>query len=69
MNYLGARGRLADYGVRFTRPIVVDPDSGADVTIETKVGAVMDDAIRFDLTVTFNGETVLGKAQAQVVFD
>ena len=67
MNFLGARGRLADYGVRFTRPIVVDPTSGADVTIETKVGAVMDDAIRFDLTVTFNGETVLGKAQAHGV--
>jgi hypothetical protein len=29
----------------------------------------MDDAVRFDLTVTFGGETVLGKAQVQVVFD
>ena len=26
-------GRILDYGVRFTRPVVVDPESGADVTI------------------------------------
>jgi acyl dehydratase len=69
LDFLGMRGRIADYGVRFTRPIVVDPESGADVTIETKVGAIVDDAIRFDLTVTYEGETVLGKAQVQVVFD
>lgn len=68
-DFLGTRGRIADYGVRFTRPVVVDPEHGADVTIETKVGAVVDDAIRFDLTVTFEGDTVLGKAQVQVVFD
>jgi len=68
-DFLGTRGRIADYGVRFTRPIVVDPEHGADVTIETTVGAIVDDAIRFDLTVTFQGDTVLGKAQVQVVFD
>lgn len=68
-DFLGTRGRIADYGVRFTRPVVVDPVNGADVTIETKVGAIVDDAIRFDLTVTFEGDTVLGKAQVQVVFD
>lgn len=68
-DFLGTRGRIADYGVRFTRPIVVDPEHGADVTIETKVGAIVDDAIRFDLTVTYEGDTVLGKAQVQVVFD
>lgn len=68
-DYLGTRGRIADYGVRFTRPIIVDPETGADVIIETKVGAIVDDAIRFDLTVTFEGDTVLGKAQVQVVFD
>lgn len=68
-DFLGTRGRIADYGVRFTRPVVVDPEAGADVTIETKVGAIVDDAIRFDLTVTYEGDTVLGKAQVQVVFD
>jgi len=69
LEFLGTKGRVIDYGVRFTRPVLVDAESGADVTVETKVGAVMDDAARFDLTVTFGGETVLGKAQVQVVFD
>ena len=69
LEFLGTKGRVVDYGVRFTRPIIVDPKAGADVSVTTKVGAVMDDAVRFDLTVTFAGETVLGKAQVQVVFD
>lgn len=69
LEFLGTKGRLIDYGVRFTRPVFVDAIAGAEVTVEAKVGAVMDDAARFDLTVTFGGETVLGKAQVQVVFD
>jgi acyl dehydratase len=69
LEFLGTKGRVIDYGVRFTRPVLVDAAAGADVAVETKVGAVMDDAARFDLTVTFGGETVLGKAQVQVVFD
>ena len=69
LEFLGTKGRVIDYGVRFTRPVLVDAEVGADVTVETKVGAVMDDAARFDLTVTYGGETVLGKAQVQVVFD
>ncbi len=69
LDFLGTRGRVSDYGVRFTRPVVVDAETGADVTIEVKVGAAVDDALRFDLTVTFDGDTVLGKAQVQVVFD
>jgi acyl dehydratase len=69
LEFLETKGRVIDYGVRFTRPVLVDAITGADVTVETKVGSVMDDAVRFDLTVTFGGETVLGKAQVQVVFD
>ena len=30
--WLGDAGRILDYGVRFTRPVVVDPETGADVT-------------------------------------
>lgn len=69
MEWLGARGRVVDYGVRFTRPVLVDAQDGARVTVVAKVGALLDDAARIDLTVTYNDETVLGKAQVQVVFD
>ncbi|MEY4457933.1 MAG: hypothetical protein RIS25_526 [Actinomycetota bacterium] len=69
MDWLGSRGRVVDYGVKFTRPVVVDPETGAQVMVVAKVGALLDDAARIDLTVTYNDETVLGKAQVQVVFD
>lgn len=65
-SWLGDTGRIIEYGTRFTRPVVVDPDEGADLTVVAKVGAVNDDAARIDLTVTCNGTTVLGKAQAWV---
>jgi acyl dehydratase len=62
----GDSGRISDYQVRFTRPVWVLPDAGAEITVTAKVGAVDDQGARIDLTVTFNGETVLGKAQVRV---
>jgi len=67
----GDSGKVLDYQVRFTRPVLVDPVSGADVTVVATVGLLEAlpngrDGARIDLTVTFNGETVLGKAQVRV---
>ena len=45
---------------------VVDPQTGADLTIIAKVGAVDGDTARIDLTVSAGGTTVLGKAQVRV---
>jgi acyl dehydratase len=64
--WLGDAGRIVEYGVRFTRPVVVDPQSGADVSIVAKVGAVEEGAARIDLTVSHDQTTVLGKAQVRV---
>jgi len=63
---LGDAGRILEYGVRFTRPVVVDAEDGADLVVSAKVGAVDDDTARIDLTVTFGDTTVLGKAQVRV---
>lgn len=63
---LGDSGRIAEYGVRFTRPVVVDRETGADLHVSAKVGAVDDAIARIDLTVTFAETTVLGKAQVRV---
>lgn len=63
----GTRARILEYGVRFTRMVVVDAAAGADVHLVAKVGAV-DEAtrtIRIDLTVSFADQTVLGKAQVR----
>ncbi|MEV8272004.1 MaoC/PaaZ C-terminal domain-containing protein [Microbacterium sp. NPDC077184] len=64
--WVGDPGRILEYGVRFTRPVVVDPDTGADVTVRAVIGQIADDVARVDLTVTFDGATVLGKAQVRV---
>jgi acyl dehydratase len=66
VEWLGGRGVVLDYQVRFTRPVLVDASSGATVTVVAKIGAVEEGAARVDLTVTFNDETVLGKAQVRV---
>jgi acyl dehydratase len=67
VDWLGDPGKVLDYQVKFTRPVVVDPETGAVVTVVAKVGAVEDEALRIDLTVTFGEQTVLGKAQVRVV--
>lgn len=64
--WLGDTGRILEYGVRFTRPVVVDAETGAEVTVVATVGAVDDESARIDLTVTHAGTTVLGKAQIRV---
>lgn len=66
VDWLDGRGWVSDYQVRFTRPVVVDPQSGAAITVTAKVGAVDDEGARIDLTVTCGEQTVLGKAQVRV---
>jgi len=66
VDWAGDPARVVDYQVRFTRPVVVDPVEGAVVAVTAKVGRIDEDAARIDLTVTFGGETVLGKAQVVV---
>ncbi len=68
VNWAGDPGRVVDYQTRFTRPVLVDPTNGADVSVSGKVAVVDTEAgeARVDLTVTYNGDTVLGKAQVRV---
>ena len=67
-DWVGDPGALLEYGVRFTRPVVVpDDDAGATLEISGKVAEKRDDGtVRVTLTATFAGSTVLGKAQAVV---
>jgi len=69
VDWAGDPGRVVDYQVRFTRPVLVDPESGAELTVSAKVGQLDAEAraARIDLTVSFEGATVLGKAQVRVV--
>jgi acyl dehydratase len=67
VEWLGPRGTVTDYQVRFTRPVPVPATGTSQITVQAKVGVVDDDGLRIDLTVTFDGATVLGKAQVRVV--
>ena len=63
---LDPQTRILDYGVRFTKPVVVDPETGADVHVVATVGAVDEESARIDLKVTTGDTTVLVKAQLRV---
>ena len=64
---------VTSYQVRFTKPVLVDPNDGATLTVVAAVGQVdLEDSapegsLRIDLTVSSHtGEKVLGKAQMVV---
>ncbi|MEN9957031.1 MAG: hypothetical protein RIR46_639 [Actinomycetota bacterium] len=67
-DWVGDAGKVIDYGVRFTKPVLVDAAEGALVTVTGKIGEINADArvVRIDLTAVFADTTVLGKAQARV---
>ncbi|MGO1543879.1 MAG: MaoC/PaaZ C-terminal domain-containing protein [Gulosibacter sp.] len=67
---LGDPGRVVEYQVKFTRPVVVDPVAGADVKITATIGATADEngIGRIDLAVEYDGKAVLGKAQVRTRF-
>lgn len=67
-DWIGDPGALLEYGVRFTRPVVVPDDAvGATVEVTGKVTSVSDDGtVQVALTAVYDGATVLGKAQAVV---
>ena len=70
VSWLGDSGRVVDYGVRFTKPVLVPADSAATLDVVATVGLVDADnkKARIDLTTSFGELTVLGKAQVWVQF-
>lgn len=68
VDWAGGAEHVVDYGVRFTRPVVVDPVAGADLTVTAKVGAIDAETgrVRIDITTSYQEATVLGKSQAWV---
>jgi acyl dehydratase len=68
VDWIGDPGRVIDYGVRFTKPVVVDAAEGAVLVVSGKIGEIDAEAstVRVDITATFADTAVLGKAQARV---
>jgi acyl dehydratase len=68
VDWVGDPGRVLDYGVRFTKPVVVDAVDGAVLVVSGKIGEIDAESstVRVDITATFADTAVLGKAQARV---
>ncbi|GAA2448242.1 MaoC family dehydratase [Streptomyces lavendulocolor] len=67
-DWAGDPGAVVEYGVRFTKPVVVPNDgTGALIEVSGKVAAKLDDnRVRVDLTATSAGQKVLGMSRAVV---
>lgn len=69
-DWAGDPGAVAEYGVRFTKPVIVpNDDEGALVEVSAKVAAKLDDdarTVRVDLTAISAGQKVLGMSRAVV---
>ncbi|WP_228976517.1 MaoC family dehydratase [Streptomyces sp. DH12] len=67
-DWVGDPAAVVEYGVRFTKPVIVpDDDQGALIEVSAKVAAKLDDGrVRVDLTATSAGQKVLGMSRAVV---
>lgn len=67
-DWVGDPAAVVEYGVRFTRPVVVpDDDTGAVLEVSAVVTELLDDRrVRVQLTAKSGDQTVLGQARAVV---
>ncbi|MFD9907427.1 MaoC family dehydratase [Streptomyces sp. NPDC059063] len=67
-DWVGDPGAVAEYGVRFTKPVVVpNDDKGATIEVSGKVAVKLDDQrVRVDLIAKSGEQKVLGMARAVV---
>ena len=67
-DWAGDPAAVVEYGVRFTKPVVVpNDDQGATVEVSAKVAAKLDDQqVRVDITAMSAGQKVLGMSRAVV---
>jgi acyl dehydratase len=67
-DWVGDPGAILDYQSRFTRPVPVPAQGSTQIEVSATIGAIDTDArtARVDLTVTNDGNRVLGKSQVLV---
>lgn len=68
VDFVGDSGKILDYQVRFTKPVLVDAKTGTTVEVSAKVIEIDEESktARIDLTAVCAELTVLGKAQVRV---
>jgi acyl dehydratase len=67
-DWVGDPGAIEEYGVRFSRPVVVpDDDRGATIEVTGTVAEMLDgNRVRVELTARSDGQAVLTRARAVV---
>ncbi|QMU72770.1 MaoC family dehydratase [Streptacidiphilus sp. P02-A3a] len=67
-DWVGDPGAVVEYGVRFTKPVVVPNDAvGAEIEVSATVAAKLEDRrVRIDLVAVSAGQKVLGRSRAVV---
>ena len=67
-DWVGDPGAVIEYGVRFTRPVVVpNDDAGVILEVSAKVSELLEgNRAKIVITAKFEDQTVLGRAQAIV---
>jgi acyl dehydratase len=69
-DWVGDPGAVLDYGVRFTRPVVVPDEAGARLEVTGVVAEKLPDGrVAVDLSARSAGQTVLARARAVVRLD
>jgi acyl dehydratase len=68
IDWIGDAARVVDYGVRFTRPVVVPAQGSATLSVIATIALLDAEALRarVDLACSFEENNVLGKAQVWV---
>lgn len=67
-DWVGDPAAVVEYGVRFTKPVVVpNDDKGATIEVSAKVAAILDDQqVRVDILAKSGDQKVLGMSRAVV---
>lgn len=68
VEWTGDVAKVVDYGVRFTKPVLVPASGAAELSVSARVAELdaENQRVRLDISCVFQEQTVLGKAQAWV---
>jgi acyl dehydratase len=65
-DFAGGSAKVAEFGARFTKPVIVPKDTEVDLTVSASVAEITDSTITLNLSATSAGVKVLGMAKAVI---
>ena len=65
-DFAGGSAKVAEFGARFTKPVIVPKDAEVDLTVSASVAEITESTITLNLSATSAGVKVLGMAKAVI---